>query len=267
MRNIYLTFILFIFGLILNCNNTNSKEIRATNAVKKAETTEVFSYLKPINEPAEPMYKTLYNGYSISINSNSSDQVLLFRNGEFEFIKALKFYYETPEIVFHLYKSNMDNFVIVIEGRDYYGSNLGVYYVEKKSNKIIEIDDKLTYNQDDPETNGFKFPTAQIIKNGDNLQFKFYLGNKFLYDKIYNISTIEKDNSSKTNEIEKLQKHSINENTKKTTQNVFFDLDLDGSMEKIEIDFNNSTIKGIKNDVRKFCEKWGRNNSSSYTTF
>lgn len=52
--------------------------------------------------------------------------------------KTLNFYYENPEIVFHLYKSNLNNIVILIEGRDYYGSNLGIHYIDHKTNKIIE---------------------------------------------------------------------------------------------------------------------------------
>ncbi len=76
----------------------------------------------------------------------------------------MKFYYENPEIVFHLYKSNVGNIVILIEGRDYYGSNLGVYYIDNKTNRIIEIDDTLNYTQDNPETKGFKSPKAEIIK-------------------------------------------------------------------------------------------------------
>ena len=146
--------------------------------------------------------------------------------------------------------------MILIEGRDYYGSNLGVYYIEKNSNKIIEVDDTLTYNQDDPETNGFKFPTAEIIKNGDNLQFKFYLGNKFLYDKIYNTSTIERDNSSNTNEIKKLQKQTANQNSIKQAQNIFIDINLDGNKDNFEINFDDGTIKGNKNLEREiFIDK------------
>lgn len=109
----------------------------------------------------------------------------------------MKFYYENPEIVFHLYKSDLDNIIILIEGRDYYGSNLGVYYIGSKTNKIIEIDDSLNYTQDNPETKGFKFPKAEIIKKDDELKCKFFLGNKLLSDKTYDIPTIEKTSSSK----------------------------------------------------------------------
>ncbi|WP_123841224.1 hypothetical protein [Chryseobacterium arthrosphaerae] len=104
----------------------------------------------------------------------------------------MKFYYENPEIVFHLYKSDVGNIVILIEGRDYYGSNLGVYYIDNKTNRIIEIDDTLTYTQDNPETKGFKLPKAEIIKKEDELKCTIYLGNKLLYDKNYEMSTIEK---------------------------------------------------------------------------
>ncbi|WET48767.1 hypothetical protein PYS58_19680 [Chryseobacterium indologenes] len=109
----------------------------------------------------------------------------------------MKFYYENPEIVFHLYKSDLDNIIILIEGRDYYGSNLGVYYIGSKTTKIIEIDDSLNYTQDNPETKGFKFPKAEIIKKDDKLKCKFFLGNKLLSDKTYDIPTIEKTSSSK----------------------------------------------------------------------
>ena len=70
MRNINLTLLLAFFTLLLNCNNTKAKEPELLKKIKKAETKEFFSLLKPINNPEEPLYKTLYDGYSISINSN-----------------------------------------------------------------------------------------------------------------------------------------------------------------------------------------------------
>ena len=128
MKNIYLNLLLVFFGLFLGCKNTEAKEPETLKTIKSAETKEFFSLVKPINKPEEPLYKTIYNDYSISINSNASNQELIFKKGNVEISKVLKFYYETPEIVFHLYKSSFDNFVIIIEGRDYYSSILGVYY-------------------------------------------------------------------------------------------------------------------------------------------
>ena len=187
MRNKNLTFLFVaLFCLLLNCNNTKVKE---NELLKKTETEEFFSLVNPINKPEEPLYKTLYNGYTVSLNSNSSYQELIFTSGNIKVIKRLKFYYENPEIVFHLYKSNFDNIIILIEGRDYYSSNLGLYYIGNKSNKIIEIDDTLTYRQDDPETKGFKLPKAKLIKHEDNLKCNFYLGGKFLYEKNYDVAS------------------------------------------------------------------------------
>ena len=197
MRLTYLTFLYAFLGLLLNCNNTKLKESEPQKAVKQTEVKEIFSLVKPTNKPEEPLYATVYNGYSISIQSNSSQQELIFKKGNVEIKKTLKFYYENPEIIFHLYKSDLDNIVILIEGRDYYGSNLGVYYIGNKTNKIIEIDDSLNYTQDNPETKGFKFPKAEIIKKDDELKCKVFLGNKLLSDKTYNITTIEKTSSSK----------------------------------------------------------------------
>jgi hypothetical protein len=193
MRSIYLIFLLAIWGLLLNCNNTKLKEPESQKAIEKTETKETFSLVKPINKPEEPLYHTLYNGYSVSMKSNSDHQELIFKKGNVETKKTLKLYYENPEIVFHLYRSDVDNIVLLIEGRDYYGSNLGIYYIENKTNRIIEVDDTLSYTQDAPETKGFKLPKAEIIKKGDELKCTIYLENKLLYDKNYNISTIEKN--------------------------------------------------------------------------
>ncbi len=192
MRPIFLAFLLVFCCLLLNCNNTKLKESESQKILEKTETQETFSLINPINKPEEPLYTTLYNGYSIAIKSNSTYQELVFKKGNVEITKTLKFYYENPEIVFHLYKSDVGNIVILIEGRDYYGSNLGVYYIDNKTNRIIEIDDTLTYTQDDPETKGFKLPKAEIIKKEDELKCTIYLGNKLLYDKNYEMSTIEK---------------------------------------------------------------------------
>ncbi|WP_313093519.1 hypothetical protein [Chryseobacterium flavum] len=157
MRLTYLTFLFAFFGLLLNCNNTKLKESEPQKAVKQTEIKEIFSLVKPVNKPEEPLYTTLYNGYSISIQSDSSHQELIFKKGNVEIKKTLKFYYENPEIVFHLYKSDLDN----------------------------------------TETKGFKFPKAEIIKKDDELKCKFFLGNKLLSDKTYDIPTIEKTSSSK----------------------------------------------------------------------
>lgn len=217
MRPIYLTFIVAFLGILLNCNNTKLKEPESQKGTEKTETQETFSLINPINKPEEPLYTTLYNGYSIAIKSNSSSQELIFKKGNVEITKTLKFYYENPEIVFHLYKSNVDNIVILIEGRDYYGSNLGVYYIDNKTNKIIEIDNTLAYNQDDPETKGFKFPKAEIIKKEDEIKCTIYLGNKLLYDKKYDISIIERNNSSKNVVISELNNHSEEANLSQNT--------------------------------------------------
>ena len=201
MKNVYLTLQLVFFGLFLSCNNTKAKDPEPLKTIIKTETKETFSFVKPANKPEEPLYKTIYNECSISINSNTSYQELVFIKGNSKVSKVLKFYYENPEIVFHLYKSNLDNIIILIEGRDYYSSNLGVYYLENNSNKIVTIDETLTYKQDDPEAKGFKLPKAEILKNVDNLECKFYLGDKFLYDKTYDIAKIEteKNDTSKKN--------------------------------------------------------------------
>lgn len=217
MRRTYLTFLFAFLGLLLNCNNTKLKESEPQKAVKQTEIKEIFSLVKPINKPEEPLYTTLYNGYSISIQSNSSQQELIFKKGNAEIKKTLKSYYENPEIVFHLYKSDLNNIVILIEGRDYYGSNLGVYYIENKTNKIIEIDDTLNYTQDNPETKGFKFPKAEIIKKEDELKCTIYLGNKLLYDKNYDISSIEKNNSSKNIVSSKIDNYSESTNIGQST--------------------------------------------------
>lgn len=226
MRNIYLTFLVIFFGLLLNCNNTKLKENDLHRVIGETKIEEIFSLVKPINKPVEPTYKTLYNGFSILINSNSSNQELIFIKGKLVVNKVLKFYYETPEIVFHVYKSNLDNIVIIIEGRDYYGSNLGIYYIENKSNQIIEIDNTLTYNQDDPEAKGFKLPKAEVIKNGEKLRCTIYLGNKILYNKNYDVSTIE---ANKKNAISNIDKY-INDSKYfiKT-----FDINNDGINDKI----------------------------------
>ncbi len=72
MRSIYLTFLLAFWGLLLNCNNSKLKEPEPQKAAKQAEIKEIFNLVQPNNKPEEPLYTTLYNGYSISIQSNSS---------------------------------------------------------------------------------------------------------------------------------------------------------------------------------------------------
>lgn len=232
MKNIYLNLLLVFFGLLLGCKNTEAKEPIILKTIKSTEPKEVFSLLKPINNPEEPLYKTIYNDYSISINSDTSSQELIFKKGNIEISKVLKFYYENPEIVFHLYKSNLDNFVILIEGRDYYSSTLGLYYLDNKLTNIIEIDDTLSYNQDEPESKGFKFPQVEILKSIDNLKCKFYLGDKFLYDKDYEISAKIKtnDNASENN----ISANSINQYLNNKAYFIkTFDINKDGIDDKI----------------------------------
>lgn len=212
MKSIYLTFILAFLSILLNCNNTQLKESESQKITEKKDAREIFRLLKPINKPEEPLYYTIYNGYTISIKSNSSNQELAFKKGNIEITKTLKFYYENPEVVFHLYESNLHNNVILIEGRDYYGSNLGVYYIDNKTNKIIEIDDTISYAQDNPETKGFKVPKAEINKEEDVLELKLFLENKVLYNKSYSISTIENNNSSKSTVINNIINHSEESN-------------------------------------------------------
>lgn len=197
MKSIYLAFTLTFLSILLNCNNTQLKESDSLKITKKTGNKEVFSLLKPINKPEEPLYDTKYKGYAISIKSNSFNQELVFKKGNIEITRILNFYYENPEIVFHLYESNLNNNIILIEGRDYYGSNLGLYYVDNKENRIIEIDDTISYTQDNPETKGFKMPKAEIIKQKDKIEFKLFLENKLLCNKIYNITAMEANDSLK----------------------------------------------------------------------
>ncbi len=214
------SFFSILIILLFSCkfsNNTQLKESESQKITENKETREIFSSLKPINKPEEPLYYTVYNGYTISIKSNSSNQELVFKKDNIEIKKKLKFYYENPEIAFHLYESNLHNNIILIEGRDYYGSNLGVYYIDSKTNKIIEIDDTISYTQDNPETKGFKIPKAKIIKEDDELEFKLYLENKLLYDKSYSISTIERNNSSKNTATNNINNHSEEPNLDQNT--------------------------------------------------
>lgn len=220
--------ILTLIVSIINFSSCNSQTKET-----KIEAKEIFSLVKPINNPEEPLYKTIYNDYSIAINSNASNQELIFKKRNIEISKVLKFYYETPKIVFHLYKSSFDNFVILIEGQDYYSSILGVYYLDNKLTNIIEIDDTLSYRQDDPENKGFKFPKVEILKNANNLKCKFYLGDKFLYDKNYEIST--KVKTKKNNAFENnLESNDINQYLNNKAYFVkTFDINKDGIDDKI----------------------------------
>lgn len=232
MKNIYLTLQLVFFGLFLNCNNTKVKAPETQKIINEIKTKEFFSLVKPINKPQEPLYTTIYDEYSISMKSNSSSQELILKKGNVEVSKVLKFYYENPEIVFHLYKSNFDNIVLLIEGRDYYGSNLGVYYLKSKSDNILAIDETLTYKQNDPEAQGFKLPNVEILKNVDDLKCKFYLGDKFLYDKDYHITNIETEKNNFS------EKNVINNNINQYLNNKdyfikTFDVNKDGIDDKI----------------------------------
>jgi hypothetical protein len=161
-----------------------------------------------------------------------SNQELIFKKGNIEISKVLKFYYENPEIVFHLYKSTLDNFIILIEGRDYYSSTLGVYYLDNKLTNIIEIDDTLSYKQDMPENKGFKLPGVEILKDRNNLKCKFFLGDKFLYDKNYEISTQiekQKDNVSESKPANNINQYLNNKAYFIKT----FDINKDGIDDKI----------------------------------
>lgn len=181
-------------GILLNCNNTKSKEPEYLRGISNLENVEIFNLINPINKLEEPFYNTFYDGYSISLKSNSIQQELIFQKGDLGISKVLSFYYENPETVFFLFKSNLDNFVILIEGRDYYGSNLGIYYIDNTLKKIIEIDDTLNYFQDDPESKGLKLPAAAIKKENNVLNCRIYIGNKLLIDKNYDLKAISNTN-------------------------------------------------------------------------
>jgi hypothetical protein len=233
IRNINGFMLLFLVSFFISCKKNEAKEPETLKTIKSAETKEFFSLVKPINKPEEPLYKTIYNDYSISINSNASNQELIFKKGNVEISKVLKFYYETPEIVFHLYKSSFDNFVIIIEGRDYYSSILGVYYLDNKLTNIVDIDETLSYKQDEPEKKGFKFPKVEILKNINSLKCKIYLGDKFLYDKNYEISTkleTKKNNASENN----IASNNINQYLNNKDYFIkTFDINKDGIKDKI----------------------------------
>jgi hypothetical protein len=153
---------------------------------KNKQDEEIFQLEKPI-KTIKGEYEAVYNGYKVLLNSNSNNQELTFFKNKTEIKKVLNFYYENGDIVFKLYKSNLGNLVLLIEGRDYYSSNLGIYYIDNKSNSIIEIDDTLVFRQEDPEKLGVKDLIGHISKEGDVLKSNFYLGDKFLYEKKYNI--------------------------------------------------------------------------------
>ena len=71
MKNVYLTLQLVFFGLFLSCNNTKAKDPEPLKTIIKTETKETFSFVKPANKPEEPLYKTIYNECSISIDRKS----------------------------------------------------------------------------------------------------------------------------------------------------------------------------------------------------
>lgn len=243
MRNIYLILLFIIFSFSLKCKNTTEKQLEQQSEITQEketkdnieikETKEIFSFIKPTNKPEQSFYKTIYDNYTISINSKSSTQEIIFTKGNLKISQIINFYSENSEIVFHLYESNLGNIVLLIEGRHYYNSNLGIYYIKNKFDKIVEVDDTLTFRRNNPETNGFKSPKAQIIKNDTNLICKIFLADKFLYDKHYNISEIiaKQEGNESDNEIVnvKINKYINDEDYFIKT----FDINKDGIVDKL----------------------------------
>lgn len=184
--------LLILCYLQLQCYGQKKEELKkikqeTLSEKKNKQDGEIFKLEKPINKTKEQSDEAVYNGFKVLLNSTSNNQELTFFKNKTEIKKVLNFYYENGDIVYKLYKSNLGNLVLLIEGRDYYSSNLGIYYIDNKSNSIIEIDDTLVFRQDDPEKLGAKDLISNISKEGDILKSNFYLGDKFLYEKKYNI--------------------------------------------------------------------------------
>lgn len=193
MKTIKKILLLTLCFLQLQCYGQTAKETKNTKNERASEKTsfkqdvEIFKLEKLLSKTKEQSNKAIYNDCKVFLNSNPNNQELTFIKNKIEIKKVLNFYYETGDIIFNLYKSNLGNIVILIEGQDYYGSNLGIYYIASNSNKIIEIDDTLSYNQDDPDKFGVKELKADILKEGNILKCDFYLGGKLLFNKKYNI--------------------------------------------------------------------------------
>lgn len=192
MRRVIKLSLLILCYLQLQCYGQKKEEVKkikeeTVSEKKNKQDLEIFKLEKPINKTKGQSDEVVYNGFKVLLNSNSNNQELTFFINKTEIKKVLNFYYENGDIVFKLYKSNLGNLVLLIEGRDYYSSNLGIYYIDNKSNSIIEIDDTLVFRQEDPEKLGVKDLVGNISKEGDILKSNFYLGDKFLYEKKYDI--------------------------------------------------------------------------------
>jgi len=221
--------------LQLQCYGQTSKEAKKTKGeqVSVKQNVEVFKLEKPLNKTKGDLDKAIYNDYEVVLNSNPNNQELTFIKNKIEIKKVLNFYYETGDIIFNLYKSNLGNNILLIEGRDYYSSNLGIYYIDKNLASVIEIDDTLVYKQDNPDKYGLKDLQGNILKENDILKCKFYLGDKFLYDKDYEIYTKIKtrnDNASENN----ISANSINQYLNNKAYFIkTFDINKDGIDDKI----------------------------------
>lgn len=204
MKIIKKTLLLTLSFLQIQCYGQTVKKIEKTKdeQVSVKQDVEKFKLEKPLNKTKGQSDEAVYNDYKVVLNSTPNNQELYFIKNKINISKVLNFYYETGDVIFNLYKSNLGNVVLLIEGRDYYSSNLGVYYIDKNCTSIVEIDDTLVFRQDNPDKFGVKDLNGNISKQDNTLKCDFYLGDKFLYEKNYEISTkieIKKNNASENN--------------------------------------------------------------------
>lgn len=236
MRKIVLVTLSF---LQLQCYGQSAKEIEKKKAEQVLDKTsfkqdvEIFKLEKPLKKTKGQSDEAIYNDYEVVLNSTPKNQELSFISSNIKTSKILSFYYETGEIIFNLYKSNLGNIILLIEGNDYYASNLGVYYIDKNCTSIIEIDDTLVFQQNDPEKLGVKELKGNISKEDNIIICKFYLGDKFLYEKNYEIFTkteTKKNNASENNIVSNNLNQYLNN---KAYFIKTFDINKDGIKDKI----------------------------------
>ncbi len=192
---------LIILTFLISCregqevNNVFNGEKNTVSSILK-EDLEEYALQEPLQIISDTDERNIYKSSEIILESNSENQKLIFKKGSKYLDKLLSFYYEYSGIEFQLYKSSINNHVILVEGIDYYSGSFGVYYIDNKSNSIIELDTDLSYTQYNPEEEGVKKIKAKISKNNNILDCCFYLGNNLLFKKRYDLSSYSYDKSN-----------------------------------------------------------------------
>lgn len=185
-----LLLLLSVTFTFLNCEKKKSPTKKSYSIENISSTQKKDSLIYTLQIKNEERSKEAFNCYknkTIELISGLEFQSLKVTSNDNTSVFKLDYYYEYGTPILYYYKTNQNDEIFLIEASDFYGSDLGIYQIV--NDKLQKLD-FIHFDQNNPDSEGYKQFTTNIYRKNNNIFCKINLGKKRILNKTYSTSNI-----------------------------------------------------------------------------